>query len=121
VEYSILYKTIKVNGRDTKQESELLIWVVQPNGTINLRHVDSSGTPTGNANHAQTVSQSDRLGSIHPRWRTLELRALAGDIALLLKQRSTTKSGLGHPQALKPSKTHFCHADRNTASQHGNF
>ncbi|MBD1941114.1 hypothetical protein H6F50_01895, partial [Coleofasciculus sp. FACHB-712] len=40
VEYSINYETFPVQGKEQTQESELLIWVVQPTGEITLRRVD---------------------------------------------------------------------------------
>jgi CHAT domain-containing protein len=40
VEYSINYQTFPVQGKEQTQESELLIWVIQPTGEITLRRVD---------------------------------------------------------------------------------
>jgi CHAT domain-containing protein len=40
VEYSINYQTFPIQGKEQTQESELLIWVIQPTGEITLRRVD---------------------------------------------------------------------------------
>jgi CHAT domain-containing protein/Flp pilus assembly protein TadD len=40
VEYSIIYDTLKIQGREQPKESELYIWVVQPNGAVTFRTVD---------------------------------------------------------------------------------
>lgn len=40
VEYSIIPAQFNVNGKLEMRESELLIWVIQPTGTVTLRRVD---------------------------------------------------------------------------------
>ncbi len=40
VEYSIIPAQFNVNGKLETRESELLIWVIQPTGTVTLRRVD---------------------------------------------------------------------------------
>lgn len=64
VEYSIIYEDFLVNSQPRPQESELLIWVVKPNGEIHQRRVDL--TPLWqkqNTNLSEIVNRTrDALG-----------------------------------------------------------
>ncbi|KAM3090581.1 CHAT domain-containing tetratricopeptide repeat protein [Phormidesmis sp. 146-35] len=40
VQYSIIYETIKIQGKPSTRESALYIWVIQPTGDITFRQVD---------------------------------------------------------------------------------
>lgn len=58
VEYSLNYDTVPVQGKQQTQESELQIWVIQPNGEIALRRSDLKSLRKQNISLADLVSSS---------------------------------------------------------------
>lgn len=58
VEYSVNYDTVPVQGKQQTQESELQIWVIQPNGEITLRRSDLKPLRKQNTSLADLVSSS---------------------------------------------------------------
>ncbi len=43
IQYSIIYNDVTINGKKQSQESQLLTWVIQPNGEISMRLLNLQG------------------------------------------------------------------------------
>ena len=62
VEYSIVGNEIHIFGNEPDDETELLIWVVQPNGTISFRQVDLRQLPEQSLTNLVLKTRQESLG-----------------------------------------------------------
>lgn len=79
VEYSVVGNEVRVIGNEPSDETDLLIWIVQPNGTVSFRQVDLRQLPHQSLTPLTQLVYKTRQEGIGARGRGLSVVATSNN------------------------------------------